>query len=118
MSQISDVRDSLNVALKTVQGLRVYSDLGESMDPPAAIVGPPRLNWEAQCPGPTSARFLVYVVVGADERALENLWRWVELAADALDGVLDATVIRADPGTFNSGGNDLPSYEITVEVSL
>lgn len=118
MSAVGVVRDALNASLDSVAGLRVYSDIGAVIDPPGTVVGPPSLMWEAMCSHPTSARFLVYVVVAGDERALDNLWSWVELVTSALEAVENAVVIRADPGTFNSGGSELPCYEISVEVGI
>lgn len=118
MSAIADAAASLRAAAATVEGVRVYIDPGASLDPPAALVGPPRLEWQAYCDGPTSGRFLVIVAVKPDDRAMERLWELVPLVAAALETVPDVTVIRADPGVWTSGGTDLPSYEITTEVSL
>lgn len=105
-------------ALATDQGLRHYPDPGAVIDPPGTVLGPPALTWEGYCDGPTSARFLVYVVVPVDERALERLWALVPQVANAVqEQVSDATVTRADPGTF-TGTVDLPCYEIQIDVSL
>jgi hypothetical protein len=118
MNQISAKAGELFAALRTVDRLRVYEDLGAIVDPPGALVGPPRLQWEAYCAEPTTATFVVIVGVALDERATETLFELVPLAADALANVEDATVATATPGVFNSNGTDLASYEITVEVSL
>jgi hypothetical protein len=118
MSAIADAAAALAEALKGVPDLRVYTDPGATVDPPAAIVGPPQLSWEGVCEDPTSARFLVWVVVPADDRAVERLWELVPLAAAALQTVTDATVTVALPGRWPGGGSDLPAYEITTEVAL
>jgi len=115
---IADAANSLKAALDEVAGLRVTTDPGEQVAPPYAIVGPPALTWEAGCAGPTSARFLVYVVVDADDRALERLWDLVPAVSDAIDATTDAVVVRADPGSWNSGGSDLPAYTVEVDVAL
>lgn len=114
---IKDAAEALAGALRAVPGLRVYTDLGATIDPPGAIVGPPILTWDV--PGdPTNARFLIYVVAAADEYAVEKLWDLVPQVAGALDLVTDAAVTRADPGLYPSGGVELPCYEITCEVAL
>lgn len=116
MTAIADGAGMLVTALTGVSG-QVYTDLGASVNPPCIMLGPPALEWEGVCVGPTSARWLVYVIVPADERAMERLWELVEPVADAIDGT-PAVVIRADPGVYAAGTQDLPCYEFQVEVSL
>lgn len=118
MSVVADATTSLAAALRTVPGLRVYTDPGATIDPPGAIVGPPRLDWRGACSEPTQASFLVYVVTGADGRSLERLWDLTVTAAAALDTAPDAVVRNASPGSWNASGIDLPSYEILVEVEV
>jgi hypothetical protein len=118
VNQIKQAADDLFAALRTVKRLRVYEDLGATVDPPGALLGPPQLRWEAYCPDPTTATFVVIVAVALNERATETLWELVPLAAAALAEVDNATVGTATPGVFNANGTDLASYEITVEVSL
>lgn len=119
MTTVKEAAEQLEVALRTVEGVRVYRDPSATVDPPGVLIAPPRLRWEDYCAGPpTSATFVVIVMVAMDARAVEELWEWVPLVAAAIDTVPDAAVAAANPGVFNSGGTDLPSYEITVEVSL
>lgn len=118
MSVVKDMVDQLIEALKTVDGLRVYQEVGASESPPMAVLGPPSLTWEVYDTEPTSATFQVAVVVAMNERALERLWEFAPLVAAAVDTVPNAAVIRADPGAFESGGAKLPAYNITVECSL
>lgn len=110
----------LEAAVRQVDGVRLYRDPSAAMvDPPAALVGPPRLTWDGVCSGPTAATFVVYVLASMDERAVAQLWDLVPLVAEAInEHVRDAVVTEANPGVFDAGGNDLPSYEITVEVAL
>ena len=116
---VSEYGEQLRAAVRTVEGVRVYEDPSATVRPPAAVVGPPRLQWEAGCLGPTSATFIVIIMVALDKRAVEQLLDLVPKVADAIDEqVIDAAVISADPAIFNAGGTDLPSYELTVEVSL
>ena len=114
MSAVAEAAGALLEALQGVAGARVYSDPGATLDPPALLLGPPSLTWETVCSDPTSARFIVYVVVKVSERAMEQLWELVPEVAQAIDATTDATVRQADPGTWK----DLPAYEIQVEVSL
>lgn len=118
MSAVSDATADILAALKGVEGTNTLSDPGATPRPPSLVLGPPSLQWQGACAGPTSARFLVYVVEKVDDRALERLWDLVPTVADALDAMPDASVIRADPGAYLSGGVELPCYEIQIEVSL
>lgn len=118
MSVVKAAAAALKAALKTVQDVIPHTDPGATIDPPATVLGPPALTWDALYGGPTSARWLVYVVVGVDDRAIERLWDLVPVVAAALDEVDDAVVIRADPGTYLTGGGELPCYSIQVDVSL
>lgn len=117
MSLISDAAAELEAALRTVSGLRVYTDPGAVIDPPGAVLGPPSLAWETPCADPTSATFLVVVVVSADDRAMPRLWELTPLVAAAVDQVRGAVVLRAAPGSWATN-TPLPCYEISVEVSL
>lgn len=119
MAAIQAAKRDLLDALATVTGLRVYPDMGPAVDPPAAVLSPPALTWENMCPsGPSSARFLVYVVVTNDDRAVDRLLELVPRVAAALDEVTEAVVIRADPGSYPISASDLPAYQIQVDVSL
>lgn len=118
MSVVTDVRTALNEALKGVEGVRVYDDPGANMDPPALLVGPPTLTWEGYGSGPVNARIIVYLVVPENDRALEKLGELVASVADAIDDTSDSVVVRADPGLLIVGGQELPSYEVLVEVAL
>lgn len=111
---------ALEAAVRQVDGVRFYRDpSGAVADPPAALVGPPRLTWDSMCSGPTAATFVVYVLASMDERAVAQLLDLVPLVAEAInEHVRDAVVTEANPGVFDAGGQDLPSYEITVEVNL
>lgn len=114
------MREQLADALRGVEGVRYYSDPAGLADPPASVLGPAELSWDAAgcLDGPTSATIRVYVLHARDDRAAERLPDLTVLVAAALDELPIAAVQRADPGVFNVGGQDLPSYEITVEVDL
>lgn len=123
MSTVGDAAFALSAALRTVDGIRAYPDPdnpGAAVNPDlaAAIVAPPSLQWEAMCIGPTTATFTVYLVVPLDDRSEENLYDLIGPVSEALDSVRDASVIRADPGVFSGGTQELPALELQVEVSL
>ncbi len=112
--------EELATALKGgLEGVaEVTTDLGHALAPPSVVVGPPALEWEGGCPGPTGARFLVYVVVDQADRALESLWDLVPQVAAVVDEDTAGVVVRAEPGVYPAGGTDLPAYVIEVEVPL
>jgi len=119
VSVIADVREQLANALRGVEGVRYYTDPAGIADPPASVLGPAELSWDAAgCSGPSAATFRVYVLHARDDRAAERLPDLAVLVAAAVDELPIAAVQRADPGVFTVGGQDLPSYEITVEVDL
>lgn len=106
----------LREALAAVSGVSVTTDPGAELTSlPTIVIGPPRITFETGCPGPTGARWLVWVVVDADERAIERLWDLVVEAGGAVDRFSDAVVIQADPAVFPSGASQLPAYELQVE---
>lgn len=115
---ITEAAEALVAALQTVDGVRSYTDLGAVVDPPATILGPPALSWQGIGSTPAEARFLVIVAEQADDRAMPRLWDLVPRVAEALEDVQDAVVISATPGSWTTGGTELPCYEITVEISL
>lgn len=122
MSTPKEARAELGEALKALAAephqFRYYDNLGANIDPPATLVGLPRLAWESGCGEPTSATFLVYLVVPLDDRAVDRLQDMLPVVVDAIESVPDAVVTTATPLVSPFGGRDLPAYEITVEVSL
>lgn len=116
---ITAAAGALREVLEDLDGLRFYDDLAAVLDPPAVLLGPPALEWGGRPGnGPVNARFLVIVAVAADDRALPRLWELVPQVGDAIESAVDAVVLTATPGSWMSGGTDLPCYELTVEVSL
>jgi hypothetical protein len=121
---VADAAALLREALVALDGVSHVEHFGVNPDPPATLLGPPSLQWGSFDSEPTAARFLVYLVVPAQETSLEEMWALLPLVTNAIDGVRDAVVVRADPGRWatgvagTGGAIDLPSYEIQVEVSL
>ena len=115
MSRIADARAELAAALDALDGLVVVPD-GANIRPPAVLVLPPTLAWTGFA---MSATFDVTVVVRADERATERLFELLEPVRDACLTVTDATCASATPSLFPAGdGAELPSYILSIEVSL
>ena len=118
MSTVKDAADALLASLVPVEQVRRYADPGAVVDPPGVVLGAPALTWGTGCADPTEARWLVYLVVAASDRALEELWELLPIVVAALDSVPGAAVIRADPGAYLAGGPELPCYEIQVDYGL
>lgn len=121
MSAVADAAQALLAAVSTVPGVRSYQDLSAVVDPPAVVVGPPRLYWELFDPvNPTRAVFEVLVVAKADDRTMDALWDLVPAVAAAVNTYDQAALDQngAQPTVFTSGGIDLPAYSISVTVIL
>ena len=118
MSNVADAATMLESALDAIEGVR-RQPLGEPIQPPATVLGPPALRWESPAIAPSDARFLVYAIEAANDRALERLWDLVEVVVEVVDAVSpSAAVISAEPAVYESGTTQLPCYEIVVEVAL
>lgn len=112
-----EAAEALLTALDTVDGAKAYR-VGDNITPPALVVGPPVLSFEGYCPGPTEARFVVWVVVAADSWSMDRLWELVPAVAAAVETVTDASVTSADPAVYQAGDLDLPAYSLLVPVTL
>jgi len=117
MIDLQAVLDEITDALKTVEGVRFY-DYSDNIDPPAVLVSPPTLDWEAYASQPTTATVQVFLVVSQNDRALPQMLKYIEPVSDALDSVTNAVVQTAIPTIFQAGNSDLPCYAISVEISL
>lgn len=119
---VKDAATAVRTALETVPGLRVYTDLAATVDPPSVVVGPPALTWAGYDANPRLARFVVYVVTDDKDRAVEQLWELVPQVVAALEASPDADISlrpgedQATPTVWPNG--DLPAYEIITEVVL
>jgi hypothetical protein len=109
---------ALEAAVATVDGLRVFRDPGAAIDGPVVILGAPALTWEVVCREPTSARWSCFVVVPANERAVELLWELVPAVAGAVEELTEGVVTRADPASFPAGAGELPAYLVQVDIPL
>jgi hypothetical protein len=110
-----EASDRLVGALKAIDGVRVFA-LGESVSPPCAVVGVPRLAWETYSRDVTSASFPVYLIVALDDRAVPRLLELAPKVAAVIEVVTDGSVDAAEPGVYPVG--DLPAYLFTAEFPL
>lgn len=112
---LTGVRAALTAALGTVAGLRVYNDPGAVIDPPGAVLGLSELTWDAYNDAyPSESTTMVYLLVAADDRAVDNLATLVDQVAGAVWSATDFAVSHAVPGTFQTSNADLPAYVLTV----
>lgn len=122
MSTIGDAAAALRMAAATVVGLRAYEgtpdDPGAVLDPPAVVVGPPELAWREVSRDSIDATFTVYLVMPADDRAIERLWDSILDLRVALETVASATVVSAVPEPFLATGLELPAYAIEVRYAI
>ena len=114
-------REDLAAALRTVEGLGVETELGATLYPPAAGFGPARFVWNLGTSEPTDATLVIALVVSDNKgpRVYDDMIEWLPRVAAAIeDNCPDAVIRRANPGTWPSGGIDLPAYLFEVEVAL
>lgn len=120
MSAVARAAERLVEVLDQVPGVTVHRDPAAAVTAtPAAIVGPPRLFWEAYTTEPSRAEFPVYLIDAPDQLTMVRLWDLLPRVTEALDNEADATVVTAAPLPWTSAESPgLPSYNITVEVKL
>jgi hypothetical protein len=115
----AEALEALYAALQGVEGLRVVRGVGLQADPPAVVVPPPNLTWNAMGDEPTDATFTVALLVSFNDRITEELLKWQPLVVAALQTVDNTVVTTAVLGSWPAGGGtDLPAYLITTEVGL
>jgi hypothetical protein len=102
--------------LRTVAGVRVQVDVGQSVDPPALVIVPPHLTYDSYNPGPTEATFRVPLVVASDDRSIDTLEALLPLVEQAVHDSADASLTEAVPGSW--GSPSLPCFLLTIEVSV
>jgi len=111
-SPAADVAGLLEELLRGA-GLRVSSDVADSLSPPVVVVGPARMTWAGYGRAPQLV-YPLFVVVPADGRIVERLYELVPQVVAAVEGGdVDARVTEARPTTSDG----LPAYEVLVEVS-
>lgn len=113
---IADARADLVEALGEVEDLRVYTKPATMVDPPAAVVALPDLQFETYCAGvPTSATFSIPLIVKANDKAIDALEELLLAAAAAVEALPSAVVTAARIGSWD---DTLPAYDMEVEYAL
>lgn len=123
VSAVEQARRDLLAALRTVDGLKVLGDPGGAVDPPTAVVGIPAVGWRAYSGAPTEARFVVVLVVPADDRATERLSNLLPPVVAAVETSMTSAALQdgpaaAQPAVWNSSGVELPAWEVIFNVDL
>lgn len=110
----ADLEAALKPLVDTV-GLR-STQFGPSIEPPATVVGAPRIVWSGYGTDASEADFMVYVVV-AWEGAVDRLLAVVETVVQTIEAsVASATVGDVTPSNYAPA--NLPCYVLPVNVSL
>lgn len=115
---VAGAQQRLQAALETVAGIRV-PDVGVSVSPPAAIIGPPRLTWGGYGSvgtGVLTVQWNVYLVMPVNQYAVANLLALVETVTCAIEKYTPGVVLSSGPGSYTSPGGALPAYVITVQM--
>lgn len=122
-----DVSQVLAACLADIPGLRVEAYLADKSRPPVAIIGQPTIDWldpEAGfCWATWEFPVLIVVARNSDRDAQADLARLVQAVAAALDGadltgagVFSIRPMDARPTVATIGGQDLPAYQLRVQV--
>lgn len=117
---LDDAVQDIATALRNIDGLRVETELGASLDPPAVGFGPAEFEWRLMSHEPTECTLAIGLVVSSTKgpRVYTDMLEWLPRVAVAIDELPNAEVRRARPGTWPSGGVDLPAYLFEIEVAL
>lgn len=114
-----DYLGQIKAAIKTVNKVNVYDDPSATFRLPAALVFAPELTLVIGADA-TEAAYPVIVMASGDKDVLKQLLALVpEIAAAIHEHTDDSVVVTsATPGNYDAGGQPLPCYLLTVEVSL
>jgi hypothetical protein len=119
MNDIQRARTALARALDDIEGLAVYTRLGDVVDPPAVMVSLPRVGFNGPPGVPTHATFTLPVFARMEGDTSDELAYWMPIVVGVLEKTLGIPVPSdAVPGTWPAGGVDLPAYLIEAEVAL
>ncbi len=116
---VQDAQAALVAALEVVDGLRVYPEPEDVVDPPAAILGPPDFGWDGTGVYPVTATWTLAVCVpGGTGHAMADLLSLLPAVSEAVHSVADTIVTGANAGTFRASSAELPAYFFTIEAAL
>lgn len=125
----SSVKDALDTALSTITGLRVFDYVPDGLAPPAAVIEPLEVEFDAAMQrGLDVYTAYVLVIVGRMSERTASDRLDVYLAGSgagsvkaAIDGTLggavaSARVTRAEPRTVVVSGIEMLAYRYEVEI--
>ena len=123
--QITDVTAILERILGGVEDLRVYTQVTDTVRPPAVVIAQPVITFNDPESGFCSASWafgMTVIVSRNNDRAAQSaMSRYLlEIAtvldADDVPGVLSIQPIDASPVSVTLSGQELPAYTFRVQV--
>jgi hypothetical protein len=123
-AQTVDVAQVLGSLLETVDGLRPYWYVSDTVRPPAAVIGQPDIDFADAQSGFCAATWtfpVTLITSRANDREAQMAMSRLLLdvvAAVAVDapGVFDIQPIDARPIPITVAGQELPGYTITIRI--
>jgi hypothetical protein len=125
-AQTTDVAGVLAGLIESVDGLRVYPYVADTVRPPAAVIGQPTLDFVDQSAGFCRATWLFPITIittRSNERTAQAemskllLEVVTALGGDAPGGVLSVEPLDARPlPGVAVNGQELPAYQLNVRI--
>jgi hypothetical protein len=125
-AQTTDVAGVLAGLIESVEGLRVYPYVADTVRPPAAVIGQPSLDFADQSGGFCTAIWLfpvTLITTRSSERAAQAemskllLDVVTALGGDAPDGVASVEPLDARPlPGVAVNGQELPAYQLNIRI--
>lgn len=101
--------------------LRVVDDFSETVGSKDVVIGPPVFQWEGMCSPdePTGATFDVFLIEDQGDRAVERLLTNLPTLLVAVGDLgAECLITGCIPAAFPSATVDLPSYQISAEITF
>jgi hypothetical protein len=124
-TRYADVASALATMIQGVAGLRVYSFIPDNFRPPGAVVAMPRVDYQDQMSGFCRATwtFPVSLIVARtnEKDSQSELSRLLGDIVAALDAhppkdIFSVEPLDALPGSVSVNGQELPAYNLRVQV--
>jgi hypothetical protein len=123
--QTVDISQALASILEDIDGLRVYWYISDAVRPPAVVIAQPAIDYLDTQSGFCSATWsypMTLVVSRSNDRDAQiALSRYVQLVTSALAEADPPDIAAIEPASarpinVNVSGQELPGYDITVQV--
>jgi hypothetical protein len=125
-AQTTDVAGVLSGLIESVEDLRVYPYVADTVRPPAAVIGQPELDFTDQSAGFCRAIWLfpvTLITTRTNERTAQAemskllLDVVTALGGDAPDGVASIEPLSARPlSGVAVNGQELPAYQLNIRI--